>query len=100
MISTALITLSLIGYQLAIIQLLSYTQWYHYANMVISIALLGFGTAGTLLSLMRQRILPYADVLLPLLMILSGIAMTASVWLSQGLFAHFDSYLLLDDRAQ
>jgi hypothetical protein len=76
MISTALIALSLIGYQLAIIQLLSYTQWYHYANMVISIALLGFGTAGTLLSILRQRILPYADVLLPLLMMLSGIAMT------------------------
>jgi hypothetical protein len=100
MISTALIALSLIGYQLAIIQLLSYTQWYHYANMVISIALLGFGTAGTLLSLMRLRILQHANLLLPLLMMLSGISMTASVWLSQGRFANFDSYLLLVDRAQ
>jgi hypothetical protein len=38
-----LLSVALIAYQVAVIQLLSYVQWYHYANMVISIALLGFG---------------------------------------------------------
>jgi hypothetical protein len=99
-IATALISLSLIAYQLAIIQLLSYAQWYHYANMVISIALLGFGTAGSFLSLARERILQHTDELLPLLIILSGFSMTMSIWLSQTAFAHFDSYLLFVDRAQ
>ena len=57
MAATGLLSVALIAFQVAIIQLLSYVQWYHYANMVISIALLGFGAAGTVLSLLRKRLL-------------------------------------------
>src|SRR4051794_9962836 len=89
MAATALISLSLIAYQLAIIQLLSLSQWYHYANMVISIAMLGFGTAGTVLSLMRKRLLEKSDNLLPLLMISSGLSMILALWVSQANFAQF-----------
>ena len=62
MAATALLSVALIAYQLAIIQLLSYLQWHHYANMVISIALLGFGAAGTVLSLLRKRAMFSATV--------------------------------------
>jgi hypothetical protein len=100
MTATAFLSVGLIAYQVAIIQLLSYVQWYHYANMVISIALLGFGAAGTALSLLRKWLLDHSDVLLPLLMIVSGLAMVMAVWLSRSGFARFDSYLLFVDRKQ
>ena len=98
--AVALLSVALIAYQVSIIQLLSYVQWYHYANMVISIALLGFGAAGTVLSLLRRRLLDYSNILLPLLMIVSGLMMMSAVWLSRSGFARFDSYLLFVDRSQ
>ena len=100
MVATALLSVALIAYQVAIIQLLSYVQWYHYANMVISIALLGFGAAGTVLSLFRKRLLDHSGILLPLLMIVCGLTMVIAVWLSRSGFARFDSYLLFVDRRQ
>ncbi|HKO81163.1 MAG TPA: hypothetical protein VJU78_12245, partial [Chitinophagaceae bacterium] len=100
MIATALLSVALIAFQVAIIQLLSYVQWYHYANMVISIALLGFGAAGTVLSLLRKRLLAHSYILLPLLMIISGLAMIMAVSLSRSGFARFDSYLLFVDKKQ
>ena len=100
MVTTCLLSISLIAYQVAIIQLLSYVQWYHYANMVISIALLGFGAAGTFVSLFRKWLLDRSEVLLPVLMIVSGITMVVAVWISRSGFANFDSYLLFVERKQ
>ena len=100
MIATALLSIALIAYQIAIIQLLSYVQWYHYANMVISIALLGFGAAGTLLSLQRNWLVKHSNILLPLLMMLCSFTMVAAVEFGLGKFARFDSYLLFADRTQ
>ncbi len=100
LIATALLSVALIAYQVAIIQLLSYVQWYHYANMVISIALLGFGAAGTVLSLLRKKLIDHSTALLPLLMIISGLTMVMAVSLSRSNFARFDSYLLFVDKKQ
>jgi predicted membrane-bound spermidine synthase len=100
MASMALLSVSLIAYQVAVIQLLSYVQWYHYANMVISIALLGFGAAGALLSLKRDWLLKHSNNLLPSLMIFCGLMMAGAVELSHSSFARFDSYLLFTDRLQ
>jgi hypothetical protein len=100
MMATALLSVALIAYQVAIIQLLSYVQWHHYANMVISIALLGFGAAGTFLSLFREKLLTYSNRLLPLLMIASGLSMVMAVWTSRSDVARFDSWLLFVDKSQ
>ncbi len=43
--SIALLSIAIISFQLSLIQILSIVQWYHFAYMVISIALLGFGAA-------------------------------------------------------
>jgi len=94
MFAVALLSSALIAYQVAIIQLLSLMQWYHYASMVISVALLGFGAAGSLLSLKREWLLRHSNRLLPLLMISCGITMITAVELSGSGFARFDSYLL------
>src|SRR5687768_15291739 len=100
MITTCLLSISLIAYQVAIIQLLSYVQWHHYANMVISVALLGFGAAGTFLSLFGNRLYDRSERVLPVFMILAGLAMVVSIWLLRSGLARFDSYLLFVERRQ
>ncbi len=65
--------------------------------MVISVALLGFGAAGTFLSIAKKFFIENAERFLPSLMILSGFAMTTSVSIAQADVVRFDSYLLFSD---
>ena len=81
--SISLLSVSLIAYQLLLIQILSIIQWYHFAYMVISVALLGFGAAGTFLSLFKEELLEKSEIILPILITVSSILMVISVSLSQ-----------------
>jgi spermidine synthase len=65
--------------------------------MVISVALLGFGAAGTVLSLAKKFLFEKSEVLLPGLMTLSGLSMALSVSIAQAEIIRFDSYLLFAD---
>ena len=65
--------------------------------MVISIALMGFGAAGSFLAIFQKRLLPLADALLPVLMIGTSIFMTLVTDVSQMSFVRFDSYLLFSE---
>jgi hypothetical protein len=56
-----MISAAVIAFQLALMQLLSLVQWYHFGSMIISVALLGFGAAGTCLSLLRSRLMRHFD---------------------------------------
>ncbi|MGI9288924.1 MAG: hypothetical protein ACR2P1_26340, partial [Pseudomonadales bacterium] len=98
--SLALVSISLIAFQLSLMQILSVAQWHHFANMTISVALLGFGAAGTMLALFRTQLLDHADTLLPVLMCLCSLLMLLSVASAQHLFGGFDVYLLFVERAQ
>lgn len=96
-VSISLLSVAIIAYQLSLIQILSVVQWYHFAYMVISVALLGFGAAGTFLSISKNFLLKKSELLLPALMILSGLAMAVSVNIAQSEPLRFDSYLLFVD---
>ena len=100
LLSIGLLSLAMIAYQLSLMQYLSIVQWYHFAYMVIAIALLGFGAAGTFIALFRKSLLGRIETLLPLFMVLSGIFMPLVVWLSGQPFARFDTYLLFVDKSQ
>lgn len=95
--SVSLLSAAIIAFQLSLIQILSITQWYHFAYMVISVALLGFGAAGTVLSLSKKFFIERAEKILPGLMTLSGLAMALSVSIAQAESIRFDSYLLFAD---
>lgn len=97
-VSITLLSVALIAFQLSLIQILSIVQWYHFAYMVISVALMGFGSAGTFIALFRKFLLKRADTLLPVFIILSGILMAVSVLLSQSELIRFDSYRLFVER--
>jgi len=49
------ISSSALAYELILMRLFSIVQWYHFAYMVISIALLGFAASGNLLALIQNR---------------------------------------------
>ena len=59
-----LVSVALLGFELSLMRLLSYVLWYHFAYMIISVSLLGFGASGTLLALARPTILKYRQIVL------------------------------------
>ncbi|MCW9050351.1 MAG: class I SAM-dependent methyltransferase, partial [Deltaproteobacteria bacterium] len=95
-----LLSAALIALQLILMQILSITQWHHFAYLVISAALLGFGASGTLLALTRSWCLRHSTLLLPLLLATCALSMAMLGWLTQGLLKGFDSYLLFLDGSQ
>jgi spermidine synthase len=54
--SVALISAAAIGYEVLLMRLLSIIHWHHFAYMVISLALLGYGVSGTFVALARHRL--------------------------------------------
>ncbi len=100
LISVGFLSVAIIAFQLVLMQILSITQWYHFAYMVISVAMLGFGFSGSVLAVARRWFLDRADTLLPLLMILSGLSMAIVIPFTQSLLGGFDMYLLFVDTSQ
>ncbi len=94
LISLGLHSAAIIAFQLSLMQLISVVQWHHFAYMIISIAMLGFGASGTLLALARKKILAHSNFLVPLLMMLSGMLMMVVFPLSRAGFLRFDVFLL------
>jgi hypothetical protein len=58
-LAVGLVSLALIALELTLMRLLSLRWWDHFAYMVISVALLGFGASGTALTLLRRRLLAH-----------------------------------------
>jgi hypothetical protein len=46
-----------LGYEILLTRLFSIIQWHHFAYMIISVALLGYGVAGTFVALTRRALL-------------------------------------------
>ncbi len=93
-LALAMVSAAVIAFQLALMQFLSLVQWHHFASMIIAVALLGFGAAGTCLSLLRSRLMRHFESLLPLLLCLSGAAMALAMGIAQGSLVRFDSLLV------
>lgn len=51
-----LLSVTVIGFELAVMRTFSVGSWSNFGSMVISIALLGFGLAGTILTFVQKRI--------------------------------------------
>ncbi len=57
LISVALLSVTVLAYEILLMRLFSIIQWHHFAYMVISLALLGYGVSGTVVTLLRERLL-------------------------------------------
>ncbi|MFN2421778.1 MAG: hypothetical protein ABR527_10460, partial [Gemmatimonadota bacterium] len=54
--SLALLSGAVLAYEVALVHLLAITHWTHFAAMVISLALLGFGASGSALTVARRAV--------------------------------------------
>ena len=55
LLSVALIAGAALAYQILLMRLLAVVHWHHFAAVIISLALLGHGVSGTVLSLLGRR---------------------------------------------
>jgi spermidine synthase len=76
-IAVSLLSATALSYEILLMRLLSIVHWHHFAYMVISLALLGYGASGTFLALVR----PYAAQRFSLLFITNAIAFAVSMLL-------------------
>lgn len=53
----ALLSAAALGYEILLMRLLSIIQWHHFAYMMISVALLGYGAAGALVALAQRTLI-------------------------------------------
>jgi hypothetical protein len=56
LLATWLVSAAAIGYEILLMRVLSIVQWHHFAYMIISLALLGYGASGTCIALLRRRL--------------------------------------------
>jgi len=99
-LAVSILSAAIVSYEIQLMHFFTIVQWHHFAYMVISIALLGFGASGTVISIFRKWMLQRKDFLLPFLMISSGLLMTITIRASRNEFFLFDSYTLFVDRSQ
>ncbi|MGJ3241660.1 MAG: hypothetical protein ACFE0O_01705 [Opitutales bacterium] len=64
-LSLGLLAAAVTAYQVVLMQVLAYVYGYHFAYLVVSLALLGFGASGALLFLLGERTRRIEGVLLP-----------------------------------
>jgi hypothetical protein len=100
LVAVAILSLAIVSYEIYLIHFFTIVQWHHFAYMVISIALLGFGASGTLISIFKSKLLKTQHTILPFLMISTGLLMTLAVRFSRTDIASFDSYTLFVDHTQ
>ena len=102
-----LVSASVLSYQVLLVRTFSIGQWHHFAYMVISIALLGFGASGTMLSVLDRQVknagtVPQQrasqSVWFSLSAVLFAVALPVSFWLTQ--HVPFEPFLMLWDRWQ
>lgn len=96
-IAIGLLSAAIIAFQLVLMQILSYVQWYHFAYMIISIALLGFGAAGTCLTIFRQRLQKNYYRIFPFLLLITAILISIVVIMAGSEAIRFDSLLVFHD---
>jgi hypothetical protein len=94
----ALLSAAALAFEVTLTRLFSVTQWYHFAFLAVSVALLGYGASGTLLSLVPRWTEPPTTRRVSRLAILfAGSVVGAYLGLNH---LPFDSYRIAWERIQ
>ena len=88
-----LVSATALAYEILLMRLFSIVQYHHFAYMVISIALLGYGASGTFLTIFRERLLRNFPVALIGNIVLFGLTATACYFGGQHLLFNPDELL-------
>ena len=99
-LSTAILLVSAaaIGYELLLMRVLSIVHWHHFAYMIISLALLGYGASGTFIALFRRSLEPRFEQAFALSALAFSIAMVACFVVGQRV--PFNALEIIWDRRQ
>jgi len=81
--SIALISAAALSYEILLMRLFSIIQWHHFAYMIISLALLGYGVSGTFITLARERLLVRFSLVFVANLLLFGISAVACFLIAQ-----------------
>ena len=85
LIATLLVSAAAIGYEILLMRVLSIVQWHHFAYMIISLALLGYGASGTVIAILRSRLEPRFETVFAASALLFSIAMLVCFVVAQWL---------------
>ena len=83
LLATLCISAAAIGYEILLMRVLSIVQWHHFAYMIISLALLGYGVSGTFIALNKQLLESRFELAFAVSGLLFGFAMVACFILGQ-----------------
>ena len=81
--SVFLISSAAIAYEILLMRLLSIVQWHHFAYMIISLALLGYGASGTLIAIGKRHLLPRFELAFAASGLLFAVTMVACFAIGQ-----------------
>jgi hypothetical protein len=98
LLATLLISAAAIGYEILLMRVLSIVQWHHFAYMIISLALLGYGASGTFIALSRSRLEPRFETAFATSALLFSIAMIVCFIVAQRV--PFNALEIVWDRGQ
>ncbi len=79
----AVLSAAALGYEVLLMRLLSMIQWHHFAYMMISVALLGYGAAGAVVAMLRRALARHFALAFASGAILFGICAVACFALAQ-----------------
>jgi len=83
LLAIAAVSAGVLGYQILLARLFAIVQWHHFAYMIVSMALLGYGASGTFLTLTRARLAPHFAVAFSISAATFGITAVASFIVGQ-----------------
>jgi len=92
-LSIFLISFSVLSYEILLMRIFSITSWSHFAYMIISVALLGFGASGTFTSLFQRRLKKHFYSFFTLFSFLFSLSLWLCFALSQKI--PFDPFLIV-----
>jgi len=58
LLALSLLSAAALGYEILLMRLFSIILWHHFAYMMISVALLGYGAAGAMVALAQRWLAP------------------------------------------
>lgn len=93
-----LVSSATLVFEISLTRVFSVAQWYHFAFMTVSLALLGFGASGTFLALFPRLLRRDLPRFVGVLCILFSISVVGSYLVSN--YVPFDSYQIAYDRRQ
>lgn len=97
-IAISLLAACVLAYEVLLTRLFSIVLWHHFAYMIISAAMLGYGASGTMLTLLKEKIAPHFGAVYVMAAAALAVLMPAAFLLAQQV--PFNPLELLWDNTQ